>query len=416
MSVVEEKLNLGGDPQGSEQSSALTAELEKISHPARPDIDWARVERLCLAQFREHGMELQSAAAFALARAQQRGLSGLREGLDLIERLFQRNWQQLWPPALPVRLEILAWLFAELRPWLRGQHWSDDDLPELLCLDAQLKRLAELLARHEPAPVLPLQALCGQLQGLLKRLAPETVTADVEVASTTATAETMTTAAAPAAQRRVSPARNRTLRNARSQAPAVVVLKLDGGEPPVEQQAASKRRPLRAWLLLLGILLVLTGLLAWAHSRWWPAMTGASEPLPAVVAGSVSAAQAPAGPVRLDSQLLFPPGESTLKPESTRMLVSSLLGIKAQPGWRIVISGHSDSTGDPRRNLELSRNRAEAVRDWMQRMGDIPEDCFVVRGAGSSEPIASDDSEEGRNVNRRVEITLMPGDGTCEKP
>ncbi|WP_225594929.1 OmpA family protein [Pseudomonas sp. PDM22] len=420
MGVVDEELRLGGDPQGSEQSAALGAELAKLSHPARPDLDWARVERLCLAQFREHGMELQAVAAFALARAQRRALPGLADGLSLIERLLQRSWQRLWPPALAVRLEILAWLFTELRPWMRGLPLSVDDLSELLLLDGQLQRLAELLGRHEPAPLLPLQALRGQLQGLLKRLAPDTATADVEVAPTTATAETTTAAAlndvAPTAQLPVSPTRRRTPRKPRSEAPAVVVLKLDNGEPPVEQQAARNRRPLWAWMLLLGILMLLTGLLAWVHGRWWPVMTGTSAPLPTVVAGSDSAAQGPAGPVRLDSQLLFPPGKAELKPESTKMLISSLFGIKAQPGWLIVITGHSDSTGDPQRNLELSRNRAEAVRDWMQRMGDIPSDCFVVRGAGASEPVAGDDTEEGRIANRRVEITLTPEGGACERP
>ncbi|MFK1577177.1 OmpA family protein [Pseudomonas aeruginosa] len=61
-----------------------------------------------------------------------------------------------------------------------------------------------------------------------------------------------------------------------------------------------------------------------------------------------------------------------------------------------------------------SRARAAAVRDWMQSMGDIPDSCFVVRGAGAGEPIASEDTEEGRNANRRVDISLMPAIGACK--
>jgi len=422
MSLVEENLRLGGDPQGWEQAAALGAELAKLSHPARPDMDWARVERLCLAQFREHGMELQTVAAFALARAQRHGLSGLGDGLSLIARLLQLSWERLWPPALSVRLEILAWLFTQLRPWLRGLPLSVEDLPGLLHLDDQLARLAELLEHHEAEHLPPLQALCGQLRGLLKRLAPDAATV-LPAAAPGGTMTAVPSDVAPPAQLPVSPARCRTPRKPCSDAPAVVVLKLESGElsgePPIEQQAPRKRRPLWAWLLLLGILLVLTGLLAWAHSRWWPAMRGAGEPQPAVVSGPVASSAPPAalvGPIRLDGQLLFPPGKAELKPESTKVLVNSLIGIKAQPGWLIVITGHSDSTGDPQRNLELSRNRAAAVRDWMQRMGDIPEDCFVVRGAGSSEPIAGDESVEGRNANRRVEITLTPEGGACKKP
>jgi len=427
MTEVEEKLRLGGDPRGHEQSAALGAELAKLGHPARPDLDWPRVERLCLEHFREHGLELQSVAAFALARAQLRGLAGLDDGLGLAERLLLRGWERLWPPALSVRLEILAWLFTELRPWLRGLQPTAEDLPELLRVDAQLKRLAELLGRHEPEPLPPLQALRSQLQGSLKRLVPETATADLALAPPAVMVDETTTAAPndapPLLQPPISSPRRRPPRKPRGDTPAVVVLKLDGGElagaPPAEQQALRQRRPLWAWLLLLGVLMVLTALLAWAHSRWWPVMMGAGDPLSPGVAGPVARSDTPAaaaGPVRLDGQLLFPPGKAELKPESTKILINSLINIKAQPGWLIVITGHSDSTGDPQRNLELSRNRAAAVRDWMQRMGDIPSDCFVVRGAGASEPVSDEETEEGRNANRRVEITLMPEGGACEKP
>lgn len=201
----------------------------------------------------------------------------------------------------------------------------------------------------------------------------------------------------------------------------MVVLKLDSAQPPVEQPPARKRRPFRAWLLLLVALLALTGLFIWAHSHWQGAK-GLGDPLQPAASSPVTGPaseervrSAPVAPIRLDGQLLFPPGKAELKPDSTKVLVNSLINIKAQPGWLIVITGHSDSTGDPQRNLELSRNRAAAVRDWMQRMGDIPDDCFVVRGAGASEPVATEDSEEGRNANRRVEITLTPEGGACEK-
>lgn len=424
MTVVEEALRLAGDPQGYEQSAALGAELAKLSHPARPDVDWARVERLCLAQFREHGVELQSAAAFALAQAQRRGLPGLDDGLGLVERLLLGDWERLWPPALSVRREILAWLFAQLRPWLRGLQLSAEEQSELLRLDDQLNRLAELLWRHEPAPLPALQALRGQVQVLLRRLVPDAAVAKV---ATGAPAESEESVAEPTAvglgetgstARAMLPTRRQTPRKPSNNAPAVVVLKLGSVEPPVDRQAARKRRPLWAWLLLLGVLVVLTVLFTWAHSQWRQGTKGPDQAKPAAT-GPASGADAPSvsiAPIRLDGQLLFPPGKAELKPDSTKMLVNSLIDIKAQPGWLIVITGHSDSTGDPQRNLELSRSRAAAVRDWMQRMGDIPDDCFVVRGAGSSEPIAADDSEEGRNANRRVEITLVPAGGACEKP
>lgn len=122
------------------------------------------------------------------------------------------------------------------------------------------------------------------------------------------------------------------------------------------------------------------------------------------------------GPVRLDSLSLFAVGSAMLKPESTKLLINALVDIKAQPGWLIVIAGHTDATGNTEQNLQLSRARAGAVRDWMQRMGEIPDSCFAVQGFGASQPIASNDTEIGRAANRRVDIRLVPEVGACALP
>ncbi|WP_152227530.1 OmpA family protein [Pseudomonas sp. SCB32] len=121
-------------------------------------------------------------------------------------------------------------------------------------------------------------------------------------------------------------------------------------------------------------------------------------------------------PVRLDSLSLFASGSAELKPGSTKVLINALVDIKAQPGWLIVIAGHTDATGDPQRNLLLSRARAGAVRDWMQRMGDIPDSCFAVQGFGADQPLSSNDTPEGRAANRRVDIRLVPESGACALP
>jgi outer membrane protein OmpA-like peptidoglycan-associated protein len=118
--------------------------------------------------------------------------------------------------------------------------------------------------------------------------------------------------------------------------------------------------------------------------------------------------------VRLDSLSLFNSGSAQLKPESTKFLVNAFAGIKAQPGWLIVITGHTDATGSDEQNLRLSRARAAAVHDWIQHMGDIPSNCFAVQGLGASEPVASNDTEQGRSANRRVEIRLVPETGACQ--
>ncbi|TDV56683.1 OmpA family protein [Pseudomonas graminis] len=123
-------------------------------------------------------------------------------------------------------------------------------------------------------------------------------------------------------------------------------------------------------------------------------------------------AQVP-GPVRLDTLSLFNIGSAELKADSTQVLINALVGIKARPGWLIVVTGHTDATGSEEQNLRLSRDRAASVRDWMQRMGGIPGSCFAVQGFGASQPIASNDTEHGRRANRRVDIRLVPEEGAC---
>ena len=120
--------------------------------------------------------------------------------------------------------------------------------------------------------------------------------------------------------------------------------------------------------------------------------------------------------VRLNSLALFDAGKWTLKPGATKWLVNALVDIKAKAGWLIVVSGHTDNTGDPQRNQALSLKRAEAVRDWMRDTGDIPQSCFAVQGYGESRPEAPNDTAEGRARNRRVEISLVPQADACRLP
>jgi outer membrane protein OmpA-like peptidoglycan-associated protein len=120
--------------------------------------------------------------------------------------------------------------------------------------------------------------------------------------------------------------------------------------------------------------------------------------------------------VRLDSMSLFDSGKSVLKAGSTKMLINSLVDIKAKPGWLIVIAGYTDNTGNPKLNQTLSQKRAEAVRNWMRDTGDVPESCFAVQGYGESRPIATNDTPDGRALNRRVEISLVPQANACQIP
>jgi outer membrane protein OmpA-like peptidoglycan-associated protein len=112
--------------------------------------------------------------------------------------------------------------------------------------------------------------------------------------------------------------------------------------------------------------------------------------------------------VTLDSMSLFDSGKAQLKDGSTRVMVGALEMIKAHPGKRILVAGYTDNVGDPNSNLKLSTARAEAVRDWLVDASGIPGTQFAIQGYGDTRPIASNDTDEGRARNRRVEITLVP--------
>jgi outer membrane protein OmpA-like peptidoglycan-associated protein len=74
---------------------------------------------------------------------------------------------------------------------------------------------------------------------------------------------------------------------------------------------------------------------------------------------------------------------------------------------QLVIVGYTDSTGSPQHNQVLSERRADAVRDYLLGRGVIPQ-RLTAYGRGEADPIASNATEAGRQLNRRVEITIIP--------
>ncbi len=82
---------------------------------------------------------------------------------------------------------------------------------------------------------------------------------------------------------------------------------------------------------------------------------------------------------------------------------------------RILIIGHSDSSGRPHRNLELSRGRAEYVHYYLVSNG-ISSDYLLMRGAGTNEPVTDEDSEQGKRMNRSVTFKIHLTDTTGSIP
>jgi outer membrane protein OmpA-like peptidoglycan-associated protein len=70
---------------------------------------------------------------------------------------------------------------------------------------------------------------------------------------------------------------------------------------------------------------------------------------------------------------------------------------------KVEIGGHTDSIGDPIKNIEISVKRAKTVKNYLVKLGIAPE-RLIIQGYGSRNPIADNKTEDGRALNRRVEI------------
>jgi outer membrane protein OmpA-like peptidoglycan-associated protein len=105
------------------------------------------------------------------------------------------------------------------------------------------------------------------------------------------------------------------------------------------------------------------------------------------------------------SDVLFKSGSFELLPGARERLAKVSGIVLAYPGLHLEVEGHTDSIGSDEYNQSLSERRAETVRDYLVQQG-ITGDAIVSRGLGKSEPVASNDTPEGRQQNRRVEIVL----------
>ena len=85
-------LKTGGDPRTLADYARLRDEMNKLTHPARPDVNWRLAEKLCLSLFEHNGVELQTAAWYTLVRMHLAGLYGMNEGLAILVALVSRQW------------------------------------------------------------------------------------------------------------------------------------------------------------------------------------------------------------------------------------------------------------------------------------------------------------------------------------
>ena len=112
-------------------------------------------------------------------------------------------------------------------------------------------------------------------------------------------------------------------------------------------------------------------------------------------------------------QLGFEFNKATILPASYPSLdeLAQTLNQPEASTWKLKIEGHTDSKGATEYNMKLSQMRALAVKSYLESKG-ISADRISALGYGESRPIASNDTEEGRAKNRRVEFTVQKPDGS----
>jgi outer membrane protein OmpA-like peptidoglycan-associated protein len=103
----------------------------------------------------------------------------------------------------------------------------------------------------------------------------------------------------------------------------------------------------------------------------------------------------------------FDTGSSQIRPSSTTVLQQIGQMLKAHPDLHLKIEGHTDSAGSESANQQLSQQRAEAVKQFLVSGHDIEATRLEAVGKGEAEPVASNDTAEGRQQNRRVELVRL---------
>lgn len=105
--------------------------------------------------------------------------------------------------------------------------------------------------------------------------------------------------------------------------------------------------------------------------------------------------------------VLFDTGSDRIRPESTPTLKEMGAMLKEHPELRLVIEGHTDGVGAASTNQSLSEKRAEAVRQYLVDTYGVDQSRLQAKGFGASKPAAGNDTPEGRQQNRRVELVRI---------
>lgn len=118
--------------------------------------------------------------------------------------------------------------------------------------------------------------------------------------------------------------------------------------------------------------------------------------------------------ITFDSGLLFDVGKFDLNETSRQNLTNLASTLAKYPDTNIMIEGHTDSTGSRESNLTLSERRAKSVAHYLAGL-NVQASRFSIMGYGPDQPVASNDTAEGRQKNRRVELAVIANEKLKEE-
>jgi outer membrane protein OmpA-like peptidoglycan-associated protein len=104
----------------------------------------------------------------------------------------------------------------------------------------------------------------------------------------------------------------------------------------------------------------------------------------------------------------FPIGKAVILPENYALLSKVQLAIRSFNDPEVIVEGHTDSTGSTEVNQQLSQERATAVKEYLVSNDTLPGSNVLAVGYGSTRPLMSNETAEGRAVNRRIDVIITP--------
>jgi outer membrane protein OmpA-like peptidoglycan-associated protein len=102
--------------------------------------------------------------------------------------------------------------------------------------------------------------------------------------------------------------------------------------------------------------------------------------------------------------ILFDTDSDVIKPESAPVIRQIAQALEKNPNLKLLIEGHTDSVGDAAHNMDLSKRRADAVKTVLVTQFNVDGARLSTAGLGSTRPVDSNDTPQGRAQNRRVEL------------